>query len=1046
MKRLSAAVTFLLICMSTRAAGNISIHTFGDSEGFFHSKVTGICQDQRGFLWMSSWSGLYRYDGSRFITFSPTQCEGSANGDDRLDEARADAYGNIWCRSYRHPYMFDVRRALFRDVGKEIEKRLGRTLNVRRIICTGHDVWLQSDDSIAVCCAAGNVRTPKIFSPTTPLRLCGGEITGIKEDKYGRTWIISRHGITITDRGTLSGKRRLLHIPGDFLAMEEAREGEYYIIGRNGTVHLVSGIKRGGTLNGCSPRIRPVPLPAGLRDIQRTTACDGAEGELALATSAGLFLRAKGQWQQMRYATKASKTLRIKRDDIGRYWILTDKPGVTIADPKKGTVRQLPPPRQDSYSNRRDSWFFHPLPGGDMLLMAQDGGLCLYDNATGRLIRPKGSNGLPYKPQVGRSFTDAEGNLWLFNEPKDVVRISPSDTKIIFRNDGNATKALFRDSRGNIWRATENGRLSVHDPRGGSGYMTADGTLSKSPAPFPTVYSLAETGGGTIWAGTKDSGLYRLRPKGNRYDVTHYAADSSNPSALHSGDVFALATDRHGRLWAGTYSCGLFLAENPDAPDVCFRKVKGLPRDFRSGNIRALLCLHNGVIAAGTSNGLLTFTADSRHPADVRAFHNRRDASNPNSLSNNVIMQLFEDSRRNLYAVTPTSGVCQAHADSLLSNAISFKIISTRHGAPSDMPLSIAEDRRQQLWMTHSNGIACLHADRSTFSNLTAGDDGERPLLSPSGIVTLADGRLLTGTDGGTALWNPCTRNRNSAPRIAVTSLDICGKPRFTDTDFTDTLLLGSNERDITVTLAAVITSGNTTVRYASQTDTARHWNFNGSNARLALLNLTPGWHSLRIRSTDAGGVWADNIRTLHIHVDPLFHETRQATMLYILFLLIFTAAAAGTWAYIYRLRLRLRTRMENIKMRMDFINNVAPELRKTEDDILRRVREYIDSRLGDENLSVPEIAAEAGMSVANFRARFKQLTGVSPVDYLRHYRIGHAKRLLRSTDLTVAEVAYRCGFTDPKYFSRVFKTIEGRSPSAFKEGEGRQKPEEAHV
>lgn len=101
---------------------SVSIHTFGDSDGFRHNKVTGICQDQRGFVWMSSWNGLYRYDGARFIAFCPTLCESSTNGDDRFDEARIDAFGNVWCRSYHHPYMFDVRKSTFIDIGREIKK------------------------------------------------------------------------------------------------------------------------------------------------------------------------------------------------------------------------------------------------------------------------------------------------------------------------------------------------------------------------------------------------------------------------------------------------------------------------------------------------------------------------------------------------------------------------------------------------------------------------------------------------------------------------------------------------------------------------------------------------------------------------------------------------------------------------------------------------------------------------------------------------------------------------------------------------------------
>ena len=87
---------------------------------------------------------------------------------------------------------------------------------------------------------------------------------------------------------------------------------------------------------------------------------------------------------------------------------------------------------------------------------------------------------------------------------------------------------------------------------------------------------------------------------------------------------------------------------------------------------------------------------------------------------------------------------------------------------------------------------------------------------------------------------------------------------------------------------------------------------------------------------------------------------------------------------------------------------------------------------MGDEDLSIPDIAAAMGMSRATFFARFKELTGLSPQDYLTHCRIDHARQLLKGGGMNVSEAAYRCGFSDPKYFSRVFKKVEGMSPSAF--------------
>jgi AraC-like DNA-binding protein len=59
---------------------------------------------------------------------------------------------------------------------------------------------------------------------------------------------------------------------------------------------------------------------------------------------------------------------------------------------------------------------------------------------------------------------------------------------------------------------------------------------------------------------------------------------------------------------------------------------------------------------------------------------------------------------------------------------------------------------------------------------------------------------------------------------------------------------------------------------------------------------------------------------------------------------------------------------------------------------------------------------------------------GITPQDLLKEARIKHACQLLRQTDKNISEVAYACGFSDPKYFSRSFKQSMGVSPSDYRD------------
>ncbi|MBO7275207.1 MAG: AraC family transcriptional regulator [Clostridia bacterium] len=83
-------------------------------------------------------------------------------------------------------------------------------------------------------------------------------------------------------------------------------------------------------------------------------------------------------------------------------------------------------------------------------------------------------------------------------------------------------------------------------------------------------------------------------------------------------------------------------------------------------------------------------------------------------------------------------------------------------------------------------------------------------------------------------------------------------------------------------------------------------------------------------------------------------------------------------------------------------------------------------------NIGVADIARYVGISRSQLYRAFLQDFGVSPHAYLQTYRINEACSLLRDPAYSVAEVAGSVGFNDPLYFSRVFKSIKGTTPSDY--------------
>lgn len=83
--------------------------------------------------------------------------------------------------------------------------------------------------------------------------------------------------------------------------------------------------------------------------------------------------------------------------------------------------------------------------------------------------------------------------------------------------------------------------------------------------------------------------------------------------------------------------------------------------------------------------------------------------------------------------------------------------------------------------------------------------------------------------------------------------------------------------------------------------------------------------------------------------------------------------------------------------------------------------------------ITASDMAKACHMSLSGFHRQFSEYAGTSPVNYLKRLRLNEAARLLLSTDLTLAEIADRVGFTNPFHFSREFKRGYKQSPSIYR-------------
>lgn len=99
---------------------------------------------------------------------------------------------------------------------------------------------------------------------------------------------------------------------------------------------------------------------------------------------------------------------------------------------------------------------------------------------------------------------------------------------------------------------------------------------------------------------------------------------------------------------------------------------------------------------------------------------------------------------------------------------------------------------------------------------------------------------------------------------------------------------------------------------------------------------------------------------------------------------------------------------------------------------VLRRVLAYIDAQL-DQPLTLAQLAAEAALSEYHFARMFRHSTGSAPHQYVMRRRMDTAQQLLKTSTLSLTDIALRCGFHSTSHFSHRFRQLHGVAPSVWR-------------
>ncbi len=128
------------------------------------------------------------------------------------------------------------------------------------------------------------------------------------------------------------------------------------------------------------------------------------------------------------------------------------------------------------------------------------------------------------------------------------------------------------------------------------------------------------------------------------------------------------------------------------------------------------------------------------------------------------------------------------------------------------------------------------------------------------------------------------------------------------------------------------------------------------------------------------------------------------------------------------RLREQLLRKLQDNKLLL-----TEPEKAENMDDrFLRKFIAQIEEVYADSEYNVERLSETLGLSRGHLHRKIKELTGTTPVDFLRNYRLNKATQLLKQKKYTISEVAYQTGFTSPAYFSKCFKAVYEITPTEY--------------
>lgn len=649
-------------------------------------------------------------------------------------------------------------------------------------------------------------------------------------------------------------------------------------------------------------------------------------------------------------------------------------------------------------------------------------GLLVYDmeKRTESAFLKQGENGL------GRDLVlyleIIEGKIWLGTDGGGTLILDPDTFRIetltssIALNPGtelpSSVTSIYEDPLGNIWIG------GVYFGVTGLKRASVDSYL-----PGLTVNNLYCSSDGCVYVGTDGNGLFR------------YYGGMLEQIGATSGMKITSSADYDGtRLVFCAYNRGFFILNKSECTIS--------PLIIKDPVTNAQECLNgNSPEVCNLDNGKLLIFAVNNYILDpaTATFTLMKDSSNEIARDLHTITGAGHDQyaycMNGIFKIDLNNAcldlIFKPENESDLINALVFSgdkfLIGTDHGLLSFDPgsravihLRNALFKRVTELCAGIEGKTWIGADNALFVYSDGAIDivGEDKGVAANEITTSSidkEGSIyLGGSDGFMVMNNQeVLFHSDTAPEKKLSLHDVTsGGNKIDCRNGKVRLPYNSGLLSVTVSLSDSDPLEKTVYRFS--VDGATAYSQESFDDNLKMPGLKSGFYSIKTSYLKNHGRWSSPEKILEVRILRPWYKSALMIVFYILL----------TAAVLTRIIQYLRKKM---------LEDLQAQMRAKDIQFTTKFENYIRENLSDCNLNVEGVANAMAMSRASLYSKVKATYAMGIGEYIEMKRIGMAKDLLSSTDLSVTEIADKVGYSTPRYFSTRFKLLEGESPLGYR-------------